>query len=80
MGHYRYKMSEPKLNKDGLPIGEPVDFTTLQQTLNKHRSEAAKNGGKSKPKAARKPRTPKVRETGQPSVSVVHEAEETQET
>lgn len=66
-------MSEPKKNKDGLPIGEPVDFKTLQATLTKHRKEAKENGGK--PKQARKPK-PKVRETGQSSIPDVPKAEE----
>ncbi len=48
-------MKEPKLNKDGLPIGVPVSFETLQKTLNKHK-EAAKNASNTKQPKTRRPK------------------------
>lgn len=57
-------MSE-KLNQDGLPIGQPVSFETLQRILNKHK-EAAKNANNTK--------QPKTRRSKKPSVSDAQEA------
>ena len=44
-------MSEPKLNKDGLPIGQPVDFATIQRA-NKARAEKQEKPAKPKKEKA----------------------------